>query len=78
MDPEKQREIAVMGGVAVHEQGLAHEFTPEEAAEAGRLGGLKVSADRAHMAEIGRVGGSRPKPRKSEKSEKRKIKLLPP
>ena len=28
---------------------------------AGRLGGTKVSQDRAHMAEIGRRGGSRPR-----------------
>ena len=57
MDPDKQREIARMGGQAAHAQGMAHEFTSEEAREAGRKGGLKVSADRARMAELGRKGG---------------------
>jgi len=36
MDPEKQREIASEGGKAAHEKGTAHEFTSEEAREAGR------------------------------------------
>ncbi len=57
MDDEKQREIASEGGKAAHEKGTAHEFTPEEAREAGRKGGEAVSEDRAHMAEIGREGG---------------------
>ena len=39
MDPVKQREIASKGGRAAHEKGTAHEFTPEEAAAAGRKGG---------------------------------------
>lgn len=39
MDPDKQREIASKGGKAAHEQGVAHEFTSEEAREAGRKGG---------------------------------------
>ncbi len=39
MDDEKQREIASKGGKAAHEKGTAHEFTPEEAREAGRKGG---------------------------------------
>lgn len=57
MDQEKQREIAGMGGRAAHEKGTAHEFTPEEAREAGRKGGEAVSKNREHMAEIGRKGG---------------------
>ncbi len=57
MDPEKQRAIASKGGKAAHEKGTAHRFTPEEAREAGRKGGLKVSQNRKHMAEIGRKGG---------------------
>lgn len=40
MDPERQREIARQGGRAAHVKGVAHEFTPEEAAAAGRKGGL--------------------------------------
>ena len=57
MDPERQREIASKGGRAAHEKGTAHEFTSEEAREAGRKGGEAVSQDRQHMAEIGREGG---------------------
>lgn len=57
MDAEKQREIASKGGKAAHEKGTAHEFTSEEAREAGRKGGEKVSQDREHMSEIGRKGG---------------------
>lgn len=57
MDEDKQREIASKGGHAAHEKGTAHEFTSEEAREAGRKGGETVSQDREHMAEIGREGG---------------------
>ncbi|HAZ49966.1 MAG TPA: stress-induced protein [Cyanobacteria bacterium UBA11369] len=57
MDQEKQREIASKGGKAAHEKGTAHEFTPEEAREAGRKGGEAVSQNREHMSEIGRKGG---------------------
>ena len=39
MSPEKQREIASMGGKAVHRKGTAHQFTSEEAKIAGRKGG---------------------------------------
>jgi general stress protein YciG len=57
MDAHKQREIASKGGKAAHQQGRAHEFTPDEARTAGRKGGEVVSRDRAHMAAIGRAGG---------------------
>src|SRR5215510_8226818 len=59
MSPEKQRAIASKGGQAAHHKGTAHEFTPEEAREAGRLGGKTVGENRAHMAAIGRKGGQR-------------------
>ncbi|MCF5929791.1 general stress protein, partial [Xanthomonas perforans] len=39
MDEDKQREIASKGGKAAHESGNAHEFTSEEAREAGKKGG---------------------------------------
>jgi uncharacterized protein len=39
MDPQKQREIASKGGRAAHMQGTAHEWSSEEAREAGRKGG---------------------------------------
>jgi general stress protein YciG len=45
MDEEKQREIASKGGKAAHEKGTAHEFTSEEAQEAGRKGGQARSRD---------------------------------
>jgi uncharacterized protein len=36
MDPQRQREIASLGGRAAHQSGHAHEFNSEEAREAGR------------------------------------------
>src|SRR5262245_13078838 len=57
MSPEKRREIARLGGKAAHQKGRAHQFTSTEAREAGRKGGLSVSKNRLHMAEIGRAGG---------------------
>jgi uncharacterized protein len=36
MDPQRQREIASLGGRAVHRSGNAHRFTTEEARAAGR------------------------------------------
>jgi uncharacterized protein len=39
MDDEKKREIASKGGKAAHASGNAHEFTSQEAREAGRKGG---------------------------------------
>ena len=35
MDTEKQKEIARKGGRAAHEQGVAHEWSSQEAREAG-------------------------------------------
>ena len=66
MNAALQREIASKGGRAAHEQGKAHEFTPEEARQAGRKGG-KVAHARgtAHRftsekaREAGRKGGGR-------------------
>lgn len=57
MDPSRQRSIASKGGKAAHAKGTAHEWTSDEAREAGRKGGEVVSRDRAHMAAIGREGG---------------------
>ncbi len=57
MDQERQREIASKGGRAAHEKGTAHEFSTDEARNAGRKGGQAVSRNRDHMAEIGRKGG---------------------
>jgi len=52
MDPQRQREIASEGGRAAHEKGTAHEFTSEEAREAGRKGGqARSQANRNKNAE---------------------------
>jgi general stress protein YciG len=40
MDRNKQRDIASKGGKAAHQKGTAHEWTSEEAREAGRKGGM--------------------------------------
>lgn len=40
MERTKQREIASKGGKAAHQKGTAHEWTSEEAREAGRKGGM--------------------------------------
>jgi uncharacterized protein len=40
MDRHKQRDIASKGGKAAHQKGSAHEWTSEEAREAGRKGGM--------------------------------------
>jgi uncharacterized protein len=39
MDPERQRQIASEGGRAAHRQGVAYEWTAEEARAAGTKGG---------------------------------------
>lgn len=57
MDEERRREVARMGGRAAHQKGTAHEFSSEEAREAGRKGGRTVSQNREHMSLIGREGG---------------------
>jgi len=47
MDRDKQREIARKGGIAAHEKGTAHEWSPAEAREAGRKGGIASHRKRA-------------------------------
>jgi general stress protein YciG len=56
MDPQRQREIASEGGRAAHEKGTAHEFTSEEAREAGRKGGQARS--QSNKANRGTAGAS--------------------
>jgi general stress protein YciG len=50
MDPQRQREIASQGGREAHLQGKAHQFTSEEAREAGRKGGLANALRRQRAA----------------------------
>jgi general stress protein YciG len=47
MSPEKQKEIASKGGKAAHQKGTAHQFTSEEARQAGRKGGQASGQARA-------------------------------
>lgn len=56
MDPERQRAIAAQGGRAAHQKGTAHEFSPEEAREAGRKGG---QASRNNRSTAGSRDGDR-------------------
>ncbi len=69
MAPEKQKEIASMGGRAAHAKGTAHEFNSEEAAAAGRKGGLAASQNREHMAELGRKSQATQKAKKQKAAE---------
>ena len=50
MDPEQQRKIAREGGKAAHKKGTAHEFTSEEAKEAGRKGGEASRGNRGNKS----------------------------
>jgi len=56
MDPEKQKEIARRGGQMAQSSGKAHKFTQAETRRGGQKGGLAISRNRAHMAEIARKG----------------------
>lgn len=58
MDPDKQREIARKGGRAAHEKGTAHEWSSEEARNAGRKGGLISHQRRRERLAQGDPGGS--------------------
>ena len=69
MEPARQREIAQLGGQAVHALGRAHEFTSKEARQAGKKGGWAVSQDRDHMARIGRKGGNATQQNRAEKGK---------
>ena len=51
MDRKLVSEIARKGGKAAHSAGTAHEFTSDEAREAGRKGGRATHAKRRQVAE---------------------------
>jgi hypothetical protein len=59
MDPRKVSEIASKGGRAAHAAGTAHQFSSDEAREAGRKGGYATHAKR-------KAGKSEPPPPQSE------------
>lgn len=71
MSFEKQREIASLGGKAAHAKGTAHEFSSEEAREAGRMGGLAAQAKRSaeEQREIASLGGKATQAKKQEARE---------
>ena len=56
MDRAKQREIASKGGKAAHQKGTAHEWTSEEAREAGRKGGMASHRRKQQAREGGSAG----------------------
>jgi len=56
MDRAKQREIASKGGKAAHQKGTAHEWTSEEAREAGRKGGM--ASHRRKQQQPGQTGAA--------------------
>jgi len=60
LSPEKRRALASKGGKRAHELGLAHTFTKEEAAAAGKKGGMAPHKSR------GRVPRQEPLPLKEE------------
>lgn len=67
MDRSKQREIASKGGKAAHQKGTAHEWTSEEARDAGRKGGIASHRRRREQAggpesEDSRPGMVEPRP----------------
>jgi Stress-induced bacterial acidophilic repeat motif len=49
MSTEKQKEIASKGGRAAHEKGTAHEWTADEARNAGRKGGQVSRGGRGRL-----------------------------
>ena len=55
MDRAKQREIASKGGKAAHQKGTAHEWTSEEARDAGRKGG--IASHRRRREQLGMTPG---------------------
>lgn len=72
MDPRKVSEIASKGGKAAHRAGTAHEFTPEEAREAGRKGGYATHAKRKAQS------SAPPPPRSSEEATEGESEQEPP
>ena len=49
MSADKQREIASKGGRAAHQKGTAHEWSSDEAREAGRKGGMASRGGRGKL-----------------------------
>jgi uncharacterized protein len=60
MDRSKQRDIASKGGKAAHQKGTAHEWTSEEAREAGRKGGMASHRRKQEQQQQTPEGGGTP------------------
>ena len=60
MDRGKQRDIASKGGKAAHQKGTAHEWTSEEAREAGRKGGMASHRRKQEQEQQTRAGSDEP------------------
>lgn len=53
LSPEQRARIASQGGIAAHKSGKAHQFTSEEAREAGKKGGnASRTRKRTRMIEL--------------------------
>ena len=70
MDRMKQREIASKGGKAAHQKGTAHEWTSEEAREAGRKGGMASHRRRSELTGSQMTGESMQNLESSDMSER--------
>jgi uncharacterized protein len=68
MDRDKQRDIASKGGKAAHVKGTAHEWTSEQAREAGRKGGI-ASYHNRQSAETGIAAVAAVEPLTTEKAD---------
>lgn len=66
MDRAKQREIASKGGKAAHQKGTAHEWTSEEARDAGRKGG--IASHQRRREQMGAPAGEQDRTETSEPS----------
>ena len=62
MDRSKQRDIASKGGKAAHQKGTAHEWTSEEAREAGRKGGMASHRRKQEQQHTPDIAGSAKNP----------------
>jgi hypothetical protein len=68
MDRAKQREIASKGGKAAHQKGTAHEWTSDEARDAGRKGGM--ASHRRRRESLGEGADNKQEPSALETGER--------
>ena len=83
MDRSKQKEIASKGGKAAHQKGTAHEWTSEEARDAGRKGGLASHRRRREQRDagdtqemVGVVSGAHPPDLKPASGSDRQVRVV--